>query len=146
QAQAWNAQAQADAMMQGMQFGAQRGMNQDSLFSNERIAQGNNITQLGIANLQTQLGYAGLGTQERIAQGNNATQFGIANLQGQNALEQIDAQGGWNTLNNTIDNATQRYAVGRQARQAERIAGMNAALQAADIANRQLSYWGSLAR
>ena len=96
--------------------------------------------------MQTQLGYAGLGTQERIAQGNNATQFGIANLQGQNALEQIDAQGGWNTLNNTIDNATQRYAVGRQARQAERIAGMQAALQAADIANRQLSYWGSLAR
>lgn len=127
-------QAQANAQMRGLEAGLNYNLGMQGLQSNERIAQGSNATQLGIA------------------RDTNATQYDIANLQALNNLDVTDAQGWWNTINTGMttganvemnrENArTSRYNTDRNARSNERMAGMQTALQARDIANRQLNFW-----
>jgi len=138
-------QAQADAQMRGLEAGLNYNLGMQGLQSNERIAQGNNITQFGIARDTN-------ATQFGIARDTNATQYDIANLQALNNLDVTDAQGWWNTINTGMttganvemnqENArTSRYNTDRNARSNERMAGMQTALQARDIANRQLNFW-----
>ena len=116
-------QARADAQMRGLEAGLNYGLGMQGFLSNERIAQGNNTTQ-----------------------------YDIANLQALNNLDVTDAQGWWNTINTGMttganvemnrENArTSRYNTDRNARSSERMAGMQTALQARDIANRQLNFW-----
>lgn len=83
---------------------------------------------------------------------NYGLQYDIANLQALNNLDVTDAQGWWNSINTGMttganvemnrENArTSRYNTERNARSNERMAGMQTALQARDIANRQLNFW-----
>jgi len=138
-------QAQANAQMRGLEAGLNYNLGMQGLQSNERIAQGSNATQFDIARDTN-------ATQFGIARDTNATQYDIANLQALNNLDVTDAQGWWNTINTGMttganvemnrENArTSRYNTDRNARSNERMAGMQTALQARDIANRQLNFW-----
>lgn len=138
-------QAQANAQMRGLEAGLNYNLGMQGLQSNERIAQDSNATQFGIARDTN-------ATQFGIARDTNATQYDIANLQALNNLDVTDAQGWWNTINTGMttganvemnrENArTSRYNTDRNARSNERMAGMQTALQARDIANRQLNFW-----